>query len=251
MEMKSLMIGMVFSVSVFALKSGVGLYYCLAGTNSRRSRAVARGVFAATYFLIFAASGVVLKSLTRIDPGGRLPLILTWMQSGMLIHLLMAGLLLAWGLRLTLEHGTDGGRSRGWLMLVVPCPVCVTVICLSMAFLTAHFTDKPTAAAVGLYLSFLAVSMATAEILAAGETAVKASPDAVLGAAMLLIAAYFLLSVTILPNAADMDGIYRMAAAPADGTASDIQHKIIFSTVAAAAFLSGFGAGVLGIRRTT
>lgn len=250
MELKSLILGMGFSLGIFALKSGVGLYYCLAGTDSRRGRALARGIFALAYLLVFAASGAVLKHLAEIDPGGRLPLILTWMESGMWIHLLMAALLLVWGLRLTLGNGADGGRSRSWLLPALPCPVCATVIALSMGFLAARFPDAPAAAAAGLYLAFLAVSMITAALMAVGETAAKSSPDALLGGAMLFIAAYFLLSVIILPNVADIDAVYRMAATPGQDAPAGIRHGIIFTTAAAATFLGGFSAGMYNIRRT-
>jgi predicted transporter len=249
MELKSLILGMAFSIGVFALKSGMGLYYGLAGTKSRRAGILARGIFAAAYLLVFAASGAVLEWLDPIAPGGRLSMILGWMQSAMRIHLCMAGLLLVWGLRLLLGRSPGAERSRSWLLLAVPCPVCATVICLSMGFLAANWPDAPMAAAAGLYLAFLAVSLTTAALMAAGQAASSASPEAFLGGAMLLVAAYFLLSVTILPNVRDLGGIYRMAAAPPESALLEIRQVIPAAAAAVAAFIGGFGARIRSIRR--
>jgi predicted transporter len=75
-------------------------------------------------------------------------------------------------------------------------------------------------------------------------------PETLLGGAMLFIAVYFFLSVTIMPQFADAGKIYRMALYSPETTAEQIPHLFLFLTWVAAAFFGGFGRMTFKIRRT-
>jgi predicted transporter len=247
MEWKSLILGIVFCVGIFAVKSGVGLSYYMSKTTSTRARMGVWAGFAVTYLLVFAASGFTLE---KIDLMRHLEAIQKWIQSGMLVHLLMAGMLVLWGLRLLRENGDAAGKSPGWLLLAAPCPVCATVIFFSLGFLTAYFPESPRTIAALLYLTFLLINLLTVWVMAAGNAARITPPETLLGGAMLIIAAYFFLSVTVMPNFTDIDKVYRMACCPSDQTPVDVRYLLISGVSSAAAFITGFGAVFYRIRRT-
>lgn len=243
MEWKSLILGIVFCVGIFAVKSGVGLFYHMSRTTTTRARMGAWAGFAATYLLVFAASGFILE---KIDLMRHLEAIRKWIQSGMLVHLLMAGMLVLWGVRLLRENRSAPGKSRGWLLLAAPCPVCATVILFSMGFMVAVFQKSLLITAVLLYLIFLLINMITVRIM--GIMRPQALPESFLGASMLIIAAYFFLSVTVMPNLTDIDNIYRMALNPSNAAPKEPQHLFIFVAGIASAFMAGFSIRFLRIR---
>ncbi|MEZ4524382.1 MAG: DUF2162 family putative transporter [Desulfobacterales bacterium] len=250
MECKSLILGIVFCIGIFAVKSGVGLHYYLSRTASARAKTGAWTVFSLTYFSLFCASGFVLEKLDLMQHMAALQ---AWIQSGMIIHLVMAGLLLLWGLRLLREHGrkheTMHGKSRGWLLLAIPCPVCATVIFLSLSFLTACYPDGLSTAALCLFFVYLSVTLATVRVMAAGSKGQNASPEVILGGAMMLIAVYFLLSVTVMPQFADADKIYRMSLASSENSPQAFDDLIFFALFIALTFAGGFAFTLLNIWR--
>jgi len=91
--LKSLVLGILFGIGVFALKSGLGLTAALSRRRSRQ-RLFGLLLFALVWALVFAAVALVLP---RLDPLRHLAAIALFMRSGMLIHLLLAGLMLIWG----------------------------------------------------------------------------------------------------------------------------------------------------------
>ena len=244
MEWKSLVLGVAFCVGIFAVKSGVGLSYYMSKTTSSRARAGAWAGFAATYLLVFAACGYILE---KIDLMQHLVAIQEWIQSGMLVHLLMAAMLLLWGLRLLRENGGAAGKSRGWVLLAAPCPVCAMVILFSVGFMAAAFPESPLIMAALLYLVFLSINTATVKIMSATRN--RESPESFLGVSMLAIAAYFFLSVTIMPNIADADKIYQMALYPSNAALEEPRRLLVFVVGMLAAFLSVFGITFLRIRK--
>ena len=94
MVYKSLILGILFGIGIFAVKSGVGLAYVCGRQSSSGRRAATLSVFAGLYGLVFLAMFLLLG---WIDPVGHLPAIQRFLQSGMLVHLAMAGLMAGWG----------------------------------------------------------------------------------------------------------------------------------------------------------
>jgi predicted transporter len=245
MAYQSLILGVLFSIGVFAIKSGVGISYVVSAQRNRRSKAGAVVLFVAAYFCVFAVAVVVLK---RIDPVAHMVAIRSFIQSGMMLHLVMAGLLMIWGL--TLLRRTEGSRptSKGWLMLAVPCPVCVTVIFFSAGFLITCFPDAPLAAVLALYLAFVLINLLTMAVVALYRKKTDTSPESFLGGAMLLAALYFFLSVTVMPQFADVEKVYRLAMYQGRAHSAKLLHLVPFSILAATAFAGGYGFTIKKIR---
>jgi predicted transporter len=243
---QSLILGVLFSIGIFAVKSGVGISYFVAGQEKKRAKAGAFLLFALTYFIVFAAAAFILD---RIDPIRHLTAIQTFIQSGIIIHLVMAGLLMAWGI--TLLKQTNGSRlkSKGWLMLAVPCPVCVTVIFFSAGFLITCFPDTPKSVVTALYLAFVIVNLVTMGMIFLYRKRQATPPESFLGGSMLMIAAYFFLSVTVMPQFADVEKIYRLAMYQGQTHSQEVLHIVLISILTAAAFLGGYGFKSIKIRR--
>jgi len=67
MELKSLFLGLTFTVGVFALKSGVGLHYFFTQRHSLKGQILLSIGSALAYFFIFFISCLILKKINVID----------------------------------------------------------------------------------------------------------------------------------------------------------------------------------------
>jgi predicted transporter len=195
---------------------------------------------------VFLLAALILK---RLDPVRHLPAFQALLQSGMLVHIAMAALMMIWGWILLRRRRLETAKTRGWLILVSPCPVCATVILLSLALLRALLPDHFPWLVLGLYAAFMLLGLLTAWIVGLYQEARGQPSEPLLGAAMMLIAAWFLISATVIPQFADLDKVYRLA-----GYRSGTQVKQAFSWVwmamsVAAAFTLGYGLTYLKTRK--
>jgi predicted transporter len=248
MVYENLILGVLFSIGIFAVKSGVGIAYIVAGQEKTRAKAGAFLLFALTYGLVFVAAALVL---TVIDPVRHLAAIQSFVQSGMIVHGIMAGMLMAWGVLLLKRGGGHGQKSKGWLLLAVPCPVCVTVIFFSAGFLITCFPDRPKSAVLALYLAFVLINLVTLGVIGLYRKKQAIPSESFLGGAMLLIALYFILSVTVMPQFADVDKIYRLALHQAGTASRGVLHRVPFAVLATMAFFGGYGFRLKQIRSKT
>ncbi|MDD2708410.1 MAG: DUF2162 domain-containing protein [Verrucomicrobiae bacterium] len=117
--------GMIFSLGIFAVKTGLGFGF---GGVTWRSMAMILPLYLILFVLLALASQTVLSRLTPV------------LQKGPWLHLSMAAGLIGWGVYLIWR---DGGcrhcgkrketSSKSFLLLAIPCPVCLA----AMAFSTA------------------------------------------------------------------------------------------------------------------
>ncbi|MGB9712090.1 MAG: DUF2162 family putative transporter [Dissulfurimicrobium sp.] len=205
MELKALILGLLFSIGIFALKSGTGLYYAAIQKKGIFGKTLLVLTFIAVYVGLFGLSFFVLG---RINLVRHLDFINGLLRAGMLIHLVLAAFTAVWGVVLLKE----GSRySLGWLTLSVPCPVCMIVIFSTSAFLMSIF---PEALGTAFYLatgSFVAVVLFTFFVMHSARKGLKGSPESLLGGAMLAISGYFILSAMIIPQVSDIERIYRLS----------------------------------------
>ena len=245
MAYQSLILGILFSVGIFAIKSGVGVSYVLSNQRKKRAKLAFWVVFATTYFLVFAVAWLILR---KIDLVRHFSVVQNFIKSGMLVHVMLAFLMMAWGMVLLKQREEAPSKTKGWFMLVVPCPVCMTVIFFTTGFLMTLFPDIPKTVTGLLYLGFLLINMATVALLLVIQRHRQTSPESMLGGAMILIAAYFFLSVTVMPHFADANRIYRMAHYQGGSSDKDIIQIVLFVVITATAFLGGYGLRLKQIR---
>ena len=243
MEFKSLFLGILFSAGIFGIKAGAGLHYRL----SREYRSGVRwGVcsgFAVLYGILFAG---IAAGLRHINIQGDFENIRQFFKGGMLVNFMLACLMLVWGVALLKSrNGAVGRASLGWVALIMPCPLCMTVIGISVAFILSVFPNAPTVPMLMFYLAFVGLSFLTAAFMAEFEKWFNRSPEVLLGSAMTIISAYFLLSILIMPQFSGLDEVYRLAAHSGGNT--ETSERTVWPAIGVS--LAVFGAGYLNMRR--
>jgi len=236
MELKSLILGLLFSLGAFGVKTGIGLQYVFSRQVSRGGRLAVGLLAALAYLAVFSASAVLVR---RVDLLQYYKTISGFMASGMFIHLAMALLLGLWGIRLLKRRDHEKTASAGWLVLVVPCPVCMTAILFATGFLVAWFPEKQVASVGLMYLGFMGLALAAGTITACSRHS-ACSPEKTLGAAMLLAAAFFLVSMAVVPQFADVDKIYRLAGYQGGNTPASGWKTVLVGSTAGLLFMTGF-----------
>lgn len=220
MELKTLWLGLVISMGAFAVKTGLGWSYVWAVSRMRR-----RLFFSLIIIMSYAALfGLVFLTVSRINLLAHYETLLPLWRNGVALHWLTAAMLAVWGfilLRRRPDPCCGAGSSRGWLALVIPCPVCLSVVLMSAATLNLYFPEEALAATAGLFLAFMIIAVLAACLARRGGDGGESNLEAALGLAMMLMAMYFMLSALLLPQFNEVRRVYRLAAYAADGQAAD------------------------------
>jgi len=246
MELKSLFVGIVFALGMFALKSGIGLHYVIRRKGAPGSKVFLVVAFGCVYLLLFYCCA---RTLQRIDLIAHYPTVQNFIQSGMLVHIAMAAGFVIWGIAL-LKRGRHSRKPTfSWLALIIPCPVCMTVIFMSTAFLLAVFPDAGLKAVGFAYLTFMAITTVTAVGMTVWRIASTSSPESDMGAAMLFIAAYFILSVIVMPQFGDVDKIYRIARYKSEKAPLKLRELLLLLAVTAGLFSAGYLSAIQKVKR--
>jgi predicted transporter len=215
---------MFVSMIAFAVKAGMGWAY-LWSKCPRGRKIAASTLVLAGYAAIFT---VVTFVVSRVNLIANYELFAPLWSSGVTLHWITAVFIFVWGLVLLksspgVNCHTDE-TSKAWLALVIPCPVCLSVVLVSASCLALYFPNDSTIAMVCLYTAFTLVAAISGIAVLLGkklkpENSVPA--EETLGQAMILIAAYFIISALVMPQFAEISKIYRLAAYSSDGQTSD------------------------------
>jgi len=209
MELRALVLGLTFSLGVFALKNGVGLYYRIAARPvNLMDRLAVPGIYILLYGVLFFLSRWILEAVGLVRHPGVLQHVL---HSGMFLHMLLAALLFIWGLLLLRRNHGRPGKSLGWLPLVLPCPVCFLVVFFNLSFLLALFPAISLQVTLLAWLAFVGTGLGTALLLSVFFGRMKTPAETLLGGSMLAIASFFLLSVIFMPRFSEIEEVYRLA----------------------------------------
>lgn len=208
MALKSLFLGILFSMGIFAVKSGFGLNYYLGTCTTTPKRIWGATLFTAIYGLIFIVCAVLI---TTTDLMAWFPLFQIIISHAMTLHFLLAVLMCIWSLTLIRKKKDNNAATRSWMLLALPCPVCMVVIFLSVAFLIAYAPGHAKGAIALLFFGFAALNLSTLGALSLLKKRTDTAPEHLLGNAMLFIALYFLLSVVIMPQFTGIEEIYSLS----------------------------------------
>ena len=197
-EIIGLLIGLSFSIAVFAFKTAVGEFYFLTGNFRRKEKFLFLSVSTLIYGILFVAAFAVNsllreKSLFLIQNHN-------FFQAGIVLHLIVAAGFFLWGvLLLTAER--EHHRSRGWWFLVIPCPVCASAIFLASAF-----------AELLLPGVFFLVNFSVLGILSAAVRKGGLEARGLTGRLMLFVGLYFAGLLLLVPNFDRVEQMYRVVA---------------------------------------
>jgi len=237
MELKSLFLGLIFTLGIFCLKSCIGLSYVFTRVHNLKVKIFFISGSVITYFLVFFFSYLILKGVDLIN---YYTLFSEIFRSGMYIHILIATGLIVWGIYLLRDRPGKGNVSKAFLLLIIPCPVCATVIFITIAFLLTYFPHASLLAISGSYLVFVAMATFSVLTLTLWDKGSKSSPETTLGTAMLLIAIYFILSIIIMPQFSDIGNIYRIAAYKGEKASLNIGDILFLLATMATFFTAGY-----------
>ena len=241
MELKTLWLGLVLSMAAFAVKTGLGWAYLWQGSRAGKRLGISAAVVA-LYAVVFAALAFLVSRINLLAHYETLsPL---W-RNGVTLHWLTAIMLLLWGIVL-LRRPADArchSTCRGWLALVIPCPVCLSVILMATAALHLYFPEHFSLATAGLFLAFMLIASVGGLATILNAHTRRGSAESALGMSMLMMAAYFMLSALIAPQFAELGRVYRLSAYAADGGTGDILPKVLTVVAILVLFAIGFVAG--------
>ena len=244
MELKTLVIGMFISTAAFSVKTGVGLAYLWQSGARGRRLAVVPGV-ALAYAALFWAVYIVASRLNVIAHYDKL---IPLLRGGLALHWLAAALTFVWGLclfKMCGRHGDgpDGGGLRGGmapLALIVPCPVCGLVVLMSTSCAALYFPDDAALATAALYAAFMTLAAVSAALSALARKP-GGSAERSLGAAMIMTASYFMLSVLVTPHFAEVGRIYRLAAYSRGDSSGNFSGRAVMAVIFSLAAIGYLG----------
>ncbi len=236
MELESIFLGLLFSFGVFAVKGGAGLFYRLQRESGFARKTVVTSLYALTYLILFAGSGVVLKEWNLMRHFETFTLFL---RSGHLIHIIIAVGLTVWGIYLLKGDSRSGEHSHAWLGLALPCPMCLIVLFVSISFLLSYFPEASVRVLAISYAAFLGLSLLSSATLTLWSRITGVRPASVLGTAMLIASAYFLVTACVMPHYQNLDRVYRLAVRYGNPETQSVAKPALAASLAAVFFVSG------------
>lgn len=230
-ETIGLLIGLSFSVAVFAFKTAVGEFYALSGAGDGKKKWLL--TCATVIYILFFAAAFLFDSF--VQP-------LTFLQNGMLLqagtglHLLVAAGFFLWGvLLLTSESGHR--PARGWWLLIIPCPLCASAIILATSF--AGFLLPDAARTVHLFVPvlFFAVNFSVLGLLEFFIRRGGMDPYDLTGRLMLFVGIYFAGLLLLIPNFDRIEQMYRIIAGQNEETGVNWQIPVLAGGILTAGWL--------------
>ena len=151
---------------------------------------------------------------------------------GRLLYFAGALGLFLWGVRLLLQNPAEHNHLslRAGLLLILPCPVCATVILLNLTLAYSLFTLSPLLTTLILFAFFSGIVFVTSAIIFPFRHKI-ASWNSFLGMSMTLIALYFLFTVIITPIYPEIKAAFTMAASNSPISQIDLFHTAILGVI--------------------
>ncbi len=189
---------MIFSLGVFSAKVGLGL-----GMSRAKVRQVA--LTYGGYLLIFLLLAMAEDRIIL-----RLELLL---KKGPYIHAIVAIGFILWAIYVLLttgrmsncRHSSSRNNKTSLLLLIIPCPVCITAMAYSTWAAVAMTNMKPIK--VALLLSSLFLSISTIVLLISRWF--KGGTGLGLSYSLFIVGAYFLLSLVVPSIIQQAEAVYR------------------------------------------
>jgi len=187
--------GMLFSLGAFALKVGLGLGY---GRIGIRGVAFTLAGYGALFTILALLAGELTKVLYPL------------LGQGPYVHVGMAAGLIAWGLYTILKSRNSHPETATVplvpsLLLVVPCPVCLTAMAVSTWTALAVIDLPSWIVGLGLGIVFAVLALL---FLALARLGRSRQPEISLGLVMVVIGFYFIASLSIPARIEEARGVY-------------------------------------------
>ena len=233
-------LGILIALSTFGIKVGLGASTVL---YNRSVSGMKKFLFLSGAFIIYLLLFFSLYTLTtHFQLLKYLDRFLEVLRYGMLAHLFIALGLLVWGVRLLLfsgQHSTVSSQRAAFL-LIFPCPVCATVILLTLSLDYSLFLF-PLLSTTGLLFGvFLSISLVTILMLFPFRRQIGTVDSSFLGLVMVIVALYFLLTVIIAPIYQEVQDIYHLASQSTVNVPLSLKSFLVLLVTVTALFGVGF-----------
>lgn len=238
-------VGIILALSAFGVKVGLGaaaLSY--AGTITPKKRLLSLSGIFLLYLLLFFGLYTLTRYFPLLNYFGHFSRILHY---GMLIHIFIALGLLVWGIRLlssvllpTTDHRLPTTDYRGALLLILPCPVCATVILITLSLAYSLFSSSLFITTGFLFGIFLTVSLLTILLTFPFRRQIRRANSSFLGMVMVVVALYFFLTVLIAPIYQETIDIYYLASRITGDPLLDLKSCLVISAIIISLFSIGF-----------
>lgn len=231
--------GVLVAFSVFGVKVGLGLGAQIYNkTVSMGKRVLFMGGSLLIYLILFFCLYYVISHFNLLNYLDRF---VNMLQYGMLLHLVVAVGLLIWGAKLLLKNPEkkENLPFRTSLLLIIPCPVCATVILLNLTLAYSLFDVSPLLTTLTLFALFCGIIIGTTAVLFPFRHKIG-SGNTFLGMSMTLVSLYFLLTVIIAPIYPEIKAAFAMAVSNSPVTQIDPVPTAILVGIALILACAGF-----------
>lgn len=194
--------GMLFSLGIFAVKVGFGL-----GFSGMKWKGVLLTL--SLYLMLFVAIAVLSGHLIKLlEPV---------LRKGPYLHALMATGMIGWGIYLLRSQKSEkeiqgsrfkvrDSKSINSLLLLVPCPVCLTVMTFSTWAALSVIKLPSLIVGIGLGVIFALLTLAIVGLTRIKQTS---SPEISLGLGMIAIGFYFIASLVLPAKIEEAKEVYK------------------------------------------
>ncbi|MBW1740882.1 MAG: hypothetical protein JRJ42_07075 [Deltaproteobacteria bacterium] len=196
--------------SVFGIKVGLGLgAQIYSRTISVGKKIIFLGGTLFTYLILFFGLFYLITHFSLLN---YLDQFMNVLRYGMLLHLCVALGLLLWGVKLLLKDPARQMKHphQAGLLLILPCPVCATVILLNLSLACSLFTLSPLLTTLILFAVFSGIIIVTLGLIFPFRYKIG-SGSSFLGLAMALVSLYFFATVIIAPIYPEIKAAFAMA----------------------------------------
>ncbi len=223
--------GIIIAFSVFAIKTGLGI--C---TNifDNEKKVFKRILFIASIFLIYFLLFIIFYLIIlNFNLEAYLDIIIKTMKYGMILHILVALGLFAWGISLLIKKRvfhSDSSKTKAVIFLVFPCPVCATVIFLNLSLTGSLFETSLFFITLLLFAVFSGITTITVLAMFPFRKKIE-DRNSFLGLIMCAVAVYFFLTILIAPIYQEIKATYAMALSNNPINMTDGKNTFIFLTI--------------------
>ncbi len=238
MDIKSLILGIAMSLGIFAVKTGIGQYYCLAQIANKWKAIGLLLLLNFAYFAIFILSFILIININFLEYFNEIQF---FFKSGMTIHIIMAFFMFYFGWKMIKSEKTEiqlGKSKYSILLLILPCPICSSAIFLTTAFTLNLLPNKVIYSFFISWGVFFTITMITLLILKLHKS--QKNINSFIGELMLLISLYFFFNIAVAPNFKDMERIYRIAKYEGDKVISTNTNYLWAYALIAFSLFAGF-----------
>lgn len=216
--------GTLFSLGIFAVKVGCGLSF---------GRVRLRGIFLILfmYLVLFILIAMLSQHLIKIlEPV---------LRKGPYLHSMMAAGMIAWGIILLKEQNTHTPSSHHSILLLIPCPVCLTAMTFSTWSALNVVKFHPALVGMGLGCVFVLLSLTvylSLKLISLHSSLIIQRSS--LGLGMIAIGLYFIASLFLPAKIEQAKGMYQSFLT--DGNKADINNTIGVLALLLAALVVGY-----------